>query len=270
MLSCSRDPDAAGQPIAALRGGGWTGAIEVVRPWDSLPRMPACAVLLAGGVDIHPRHWDRHDAEPWPGPIDAERDAIELALAREAWARAVPVLGLCRGAQLLAVSRGGTLHADIPSVSGCEPTAHQHGTAHDGSVRHTVRVRARSRLARALGGTRVTVNSRHHQAVREPGDGLVAVAFDPDTAMPGGPLVEAVESDDPRRWALGVQWHPENLVRRDDEAGSAARALFAAFVRAARRTFASSLRRRSDRTAHHPWPTPGTTSRTTRTPPTTP
>lgn len=240
VLSCSRDPDAASAPVAALRKAGWSGAIEVMRPGASLPRGPACALLLAGGVDIEARHWDRRGTPPWPGPVDPERDAIELHLAREAWSRRVPVLGLCRGAQLLAVSRGGTLHPDIPSLSGCDPSAHQHGTATDGSIRHRVRVHPRSRLLRMLGHDTVTVNSRHHQAVEDPGDGLVEVAHDHDTHLPDGPLCEAIEAEDPERWVLGVQWHPENLVHRTDGAGSAARRLFAGFVRAAMRAFAGT------------------------------
>ncbi len=242
LLTCSREPDAPRQPIAALRQAGWRGAIAVVRPWDRLPLLRPCGLLLAGGVDIHAQHWDRSGLPPWPGPVDPERDAVELALCQQAWARDTPILGLCRGAQLLAVARGGALHRDIPSASGRDAGAHQHGTAHDGSVRHRVTVAPRSRLWRMLGHTAAVVNSRHHQAVREPGDGLVAVAHDPDTLMPDGPLVEAIEARCERRFAVGVQWHPENLVHRSDDAGVAARRVFAAFVHAAARVHADARR----------------------------
>lgn len=244
VLTCSRDADAASQPVAALRRAGWRGGIEVVRPWDELPEVHACALLLAGGLDVEPRRWDPGDGSAFAHDTDPERDAIELALVGAAWARRLPILGLCRGAQLLAVARGGRLWSDIATATGGDPTAHLHGSAQDQDIRHEVTVHARSRLSRILGATTVAVNSRHHQAVREPGDGLMAVAHDHDTAMPHASpdrsphlsLVEAIEAVDPARWAIGVQWHPENLVRRIDAAGVAAFRLFSYFVRAARRT----------------------------------
>jgi putative glutamine amidotransferase len=236
VLSCSRDPGAERHVVFALRQAGWRGDIEVVRPWSRPTRIGASALLLAGGLDIEPARWHRGEEPVQHGPLDLDRDAIELALVTAAWARGLPIFGICRGAQLLAVSRGGSLHDDIPSASGCDPDAHLHGSAEDPRVRHQVVVRARSRLAAILGASRVAVNSRHHQAVREPGDGLVEVAHEPATAMPGGALIEGIEASDPGRWALGVQWHPENLVRRTDRAGAAARSLFARFVAAARVT----------------------------------
>lgn len=234
VVSCSRDPDAARHVVFALRRVGWRGAIEIVRPWSRPRRIGASAVLLAGGLDIAPWRWSGRDTVAGIGPVDPQRDEVELALAESAWRKRLPILGICRGAQLLAVARGGTLHADIAMVSGVGPDAHQHGDAESGCVRHDVLVRPRSRLASILGATRVTVNSRHHQAVCDPGDGLVAVAHEPDTAMPDGSLIEAIEADDPERWVVGVQWHPENLVRRIDHAGVTARRLFARFVAAAR------------------------------------
>lgn len=233
VLTCSRDPEAAHQPAVALRRAGWRGAIEIVRPWDPIPDIDACALLLAGGLDVDPRRWDPGDGSAFAEATDPERDAIELALVGDAWRRRLPILGLCRGSQLLAVARGGVLCSDIATACGGDPAAHRHGTAEDDGVRHRVRVRAPSRLARILGATDVAVNSRHHQAVRVPGDGLVAVAHDRDTDLPDGPLVEAIEADDPARWVVGVQWHPENLVRRMDGAGVAAFRLFAHFARAA-------------------------------------
>lgn len=220
--------------VFALRQAGWRGDIEVVRPWSRPGRIDASALLLAGGLDIEPTRWHRGEQAVQHGPLDPDRDAIELALATAAWAQGLPILGICRGAQLLAVSRGGSLHDDIPTASGCDSAAHLHGSAEDPCVRHHVVVRARSRMAAILGSGKVAVNSRHHQAVCEPGEDLLAVAHEPDTAMPDGALIEGIEASDPGRWALGVQWHPENLVRRADRAGAAARSLFARFVAAAR------------------------------------
>ncbi len=232
VVSCSRDPDAARHVVFALRRAGWHGEIELVRPWSRPCTARACGLLLAGGLDIEPHRWDTTATVASSEPIDPERDAVELALATAAWARGLPILGICRGAQLLSVARGGTLHADIASVSAADYAAHQHGHADDPSVRHDVHVRARSRLAGILGATRLAVNSRHHQAVRDPGDGLVAVAHEPDTMMPDGALVEAIEASDRERWVVGVQWHPENLVGRIDDAGTAALRLFAHFAAA--------------------------------------
>jgi len=236
VLTCSRDDDAAHQPIDALRRGGWRGGVEVVRPWDELPDVECCGLLLAGGLDVEPRRWDPGDGSAFAHKTDPERDAIELALVARAWVQRLPILGLCRGSQLLAVARGGLLWSDIATVTGGDSTAHLHGTAQDQEVRHRVTVESRSRLARVLGATDVAVNSRHHQAVRDPGDGLMAVAHDHDTTLPGGSMIEAIEAVDRNRWVLGVQWHPENLVRRIDAAGVAAFRLFSHFVRAARRT----------------------------------
>ena len=239
VVSCSRDPDAARHVVFALRRAGWHGDIELVRPWSRPSTTAACGLLLAGGLDIEPHHWARGAAVASTEPVDPERDAVELALATAAWARGLPILGICRGAQLLAVARGGTLHADIASVSAADYAAHQHGHADDPSVRHEVHVRPRSRLAAVLGTTQVAVNSRHHQAVRDPGEGLVAVAHAPDTLMPYGALIEAIEASERDRWVVGVQWHPENLVHRRDDAGIAALRVFAHFVAAsARRTVA--------------------------------
>jgi putative glutamine amidotransferase len=234
VLSCSRDPGAERHVVFALRQSGWRGDIEIVRPWSRPARIGASALLLAGGLDVEPHRWHRGDGPVQHGPLDPERDAIEIALVTAAWARGLPIFGICRGAQLMAVSRGGSLHDDIATASGREHDAHQHGSADDPCVRHRVQLRPRSRLAAMLGANTAWVNSRHHQAVREPGDGLVAVAHEPETAMPDGALIEAIEASDHARWALGVQWHPENLVRRADRAGAAARSLFSRFVAAAR------------------------------------
>lgn len=233
VLTCSRDPGAAEPPLAALRRAGWQHTIVVARPGDPLPEVDACGLLLAGGVDVEPCRWARADVPAYAHAVDPARDELELALLREAWTRRVPVLGLCRGAQLMAVAQGGTLVPDIADTCAVAADTHQYGSARDELVRHEVMLAAGSRLRRLLGAQRIGVNSRHHQAVREPGDGLVAVAYDDDTRTPHGDLIEAIEADDPARWAVGVQWHPENLVRRADAVGRAALQLFAGLATAA-------------------------------------
>jgi putative glutamine amidotransferase len=159
-------------------------------------------VLLTGGEDIDPA---RYGATPSPrlGPVDAPRDALELALFDAARAASLPVLGICRGLQLINVAMGGDLWQDLPTERP-SPVAHDHPEArHDRT--HGVDVTDGSRAAAALGVTRLDVNTFHHQGIRRLAHGLVASA----TADDG--LVEAVEAPE-GGWLLAVQWHPEEFT----------------------------------------------------------
>jgi putative glutamine amidotransferase len=141
-----------------------------------------------------------------------------LAAIAAAEAAGRPIFGICRGSQLLNVARGGTIIGDIVDY-----TLHHGAPGEPEFVDEPIDVVAGTRLAAILGARRVTGRSGHHQAVDRVGDGLVVAA----RALDG--IVEAVE--DPQRWYLGVQWHPE-----DDDGPDADRAaLFAAFVDAAER-----------------------------------
>ena len=150
------------------------------------------ALVLAGGPDIDPARYGA-ERDPRTGPPHPERDAWELALARAALDRDLPVLGVCRGLQLLNVALGGTLRQHLPDGS------HQRVPAR--FVRHTVRVRQGTRLAAVLGAS-AEVSCYHHQAVAALGDGLRPVARADDGT------VEAAESPG-HRHVLAVQWHPE-------------------------------------------------------------
>lgn len=181
-------------------------------------------VLLTGGGDVDPVLYgeDRHptvdDAEPG-------RDEFEIDLVRRAMATDMPVLAICRGAQVLNVAAGGTLVQDIPSAIPSELT-HQIKEPKS-AIAHVVTVTPGSRLERVL-GTAVDaahtcrVNSRHHQSVGRLGSDLVTSA----TAADG--IVEAIERPN-ANFCLGVQWHPENFWRTGEF-----RPLFDAFVAAAR------------------------------------
>jgi putative glutamine amidotransferase len=182
-------------------------------------------VLLTGGGDVDPvlygedRHATVEDAEPG-------RDEFEIDLARRAVEEDMPLLAICRGAQVLNVAAGGTLVQDIPSAiaSGLSHTVREPKHA----VAHTVQVAPGSQLERALGASvdaahTCRVNSRHHQAVGKVGAGLSPSAVASDG------VVEAIERGD-RTFCLGVQWHPENFWRTGEFA-----TLFAAFVEAARK-----------------------------------
>jgi len=164
-------------------------------------------LLLSGGSDVDPA---LYGASPHPrlGRVVRERDDFELALAREALRRDLPILAICRGQQVLNVATGGTLVQDIPSeVAG--------GVEHDPRRErweraHLVQVIEGTRLRDILKRETVSVNSFHHQAVDRLGDGLVASA-----RAAGDELIEAIEMPG-RRLVLGVQWHPEAFWNRED------------------------------------------------------
>jgi putative glutamine amidotransferase len=158
---------------------------------------PMSGLVLTGGEDVEP---ERYGAVPHPklGETDPVRDALEVALIAEASRRGLPVLGICRGIQILNVALGGTLYQDLPSE---RPGPIDHA---DSERRHTLQLAPDSSLARVLGVTETSVNSRHHQAIRDVAQGLRASAWAPDG------VVEAVEGTDASRWTLAVQWHPED------------------------------------------------------------
>jgi putative glutamine amidotransferase len=159
-------------------------------------------LLLTGGPDLDP---SAYGAAPHPelGPIDPVVDSFEIALCKHAYRRRMPVLGICRGAQLLNVARQGTLHQHVPDLTNgsIEHRQSEAGTR----TSHEVRVAPDSGLAQTTGGGPVSVNSFHHQAVDRLGFDLRAVAWSQDG------LIEAVE-DRGGRFFLGVQWHAETLV----------------------------------------------------------
>ena len=155
-------------------------------------------LLLAGGADVDPESYgaDRH---PETGVTWPERDRFELALTRRAIERQIPVLGACRGMQILNIALGGTLHQDLPGVFGTDVHRHTPGVFGD----HEVRLEPRSLAARAVGDDRTLVKSHHHQGLADLGEGLVATGWSTDDE-----LVEAVElRGEP--YVLGVLWHPE-------------------------------------------------------------
>jgi len=132
-------------------------------------------LLLAGGEEIHPRHYGEAIHEKC-GQIDNARDTVELTLARWALAEDLPILGICRGTQVLNVAAGGTLYQDIASQM---PGSLKHDCWPDyprNYLAHQVTVNGDSFLAAVLGQSRVAVNSTHHQAVKDLGPSFRAVA----------------------------------------------------------------------------------------------
>ncbi|BDP42591.1 peptidase C26 [Deinococcus aetherius] len=197
-----------GTPRPYAEAARLAGAIPVLLP--NLPEATADyaaqvdAVLLTGGVDVHPRHYGQAPKRGL-GEVDEERDAFEFALYRAARELGKPVLGICRGMQVLNVLEGGTLHQHLPEVPGVWADHAQVGRAP--TLGHEVAFVAGSALGRAHGGATL-LNSYHHQAVDEVAPTLRVTATAPDG------VVEGVEGDG----VIGVQWHPELLARRHPHA----------------------------------------------------
>ena len=205
-----------------LEAVGRAGALAIVVPPMPGPAIPALlervdGICLSGGPDLHP---DAYGAAPHAelGPTEPRLDAFELALARAADERDMPILAICRGMQVLNVARGGTLHQHLPDVVG-ETVAHRQ-QGNPSRPTHGVSVAGDSRLAGILGRTEVHVNSFHHQACAVIGERLTVTARAEDGT------VEGFEAAD-RSFMVGVQWHAECLVDHDEQV-----ALFSALVEA--------------------------------------
>jgi putative glutamine amidotransferase len=157
-------------------------------------------LMLAGGADIDPA---TYGAESHPATIGSvpERDAFEVALVRRALERDLPLLGICRGMQVMNVACGGTLHQHLPELFDHEDHRRVLGSF-DGAD-HDVRLAPGSLAARAVGEQRHVAKSHHHQGVDRLGDGLVVTGWADMDELP-----EALEAGR-SRFALGVQWHPE-------------------------------------------------------------
>jgi putative glutamine amidotransferase len=214
----------------ALRGAGLLPfVLPVLDPADADAALEGVSgLVLTGGEDVDPARYGaaRH---PALGDVHEGRDDFETALVHAARARGLPTLAICRGVQILNVALGGTLVQDIPT-EWTKPIVHDGDWARTARV-HEVEVVAGSRLARALGTERPTVNSMHHQAIGKVAPCLTTVARAPDG------IVEGVEWPTDDWWMVGVQWHPEELW---NSAEPWDRDLFAAFVEVVRRGVAVS------------------------------
>ena len=174
------------------------------------------------GGDVEPERYNgRGDVEVWG--IDQERDRTEIRLAQLAMTCQKPILAICRGLQVLNVALGGTLWEDVMSLI---PGSLNHDLPDDiprNHLAHTVTTAPDTLLSRCLGKSEVWVNSIHHQAIRDLASELVVTAVAPDN------VIEAAEVPG-HPFAVGVQWHPENLIHDDP----AMLALFEGLVQAAK------------------------------------
>lgn len=178
-------------------------------------------VLFTGGPDIHPFYFGE-DTQAHCGNVCLRRDRLELSLLRLAMERNKPILGICRGIQLINIGLGGDIYQDIPSQFPEDfPVAHTQPFYYD-IPSHKVDVTSGTLLARIAGSAVLNVNSMHHQAVRRVAPGLVA------SGHAAHQLVEAIEKPDYPTFFLGVQWHPEYLWEQDP----AAARIFSLFVQA--------------------------------------
>ncbi len=168
-------------------------------------------LVLAGGTDINPARYGQQPAPETDRPDD-QRDLVETRLLQDALAQGIPVLAICRGMQLFNVVHGGTLIQHLP-------TASKHRLK--GQEAHDVQVVPGTRLASILGQGEQGVNSRHHQAVNRPGNGLIVSAVARDG------VIEALEKPGDS-FAVAVQWHPEDRIL----ANPGDRKLFEAFAEA--------------------------------------
>jgi putative glutamine amidotransferase len=212
------------QYLAAIRGAG--AEPIAVFPGDVAPE-EFDGLCLTGGGDIDPERYDTDNVASTE--IDVARDATELALLDRALARDLPVLGICRGFQLINIHLGGSLeqhhlgHAPKYPPEGAAVADDPAGTE---AIHHVVTAEPGSKLAAACGDEAFVVNSSHHQVVTPD-----RLATDLLATARVGELIEALESP-AHRWVVAVQWHPERVA----QVGAAATRIFDAFVAAVKRT----------------------------------
>jgi putative glutamine amidotransferase len=201
---------AGGQPVLLTPEAARLPPDQQVAQLDGL--------LLSGGGDVHPKHYNQHIRGSEKHNIHDGRDRLELGLTWAALAADVPILGVCRGFQVLNVALGGSLEQHVDG----------HRSPKEAVRYHEVAVASDTLLARALGlDGRFVVNTYHHQAVTPErlAHGLRASA----ATIDGPDLLEGIEAS-AKRWVLAVQWHPERFYELDERH----RRLFSAFVAAAR------------------------------------
>jgi putative glutamine amidotransferase len=211
-VSQTREPSLArhwnGTAISYARGVHVAGGLPVLLPvlsgTESAQLAHLDGVLFSGGVDVDPTLFGA-DHEAGLGEVDAERDTFEIELYRLTRLKRVPVLGICRGFQVINVAEGGTLHQHLPGVGGVWADHRQ--TALPPTLGHRVRVAEGTQLKEAYPSGALRVNSYHHQGVKDVAPGLTVSAWAPDG------LVEALEGEA----VIAVQWHPELLFEHHPE-----------------------------------------------------
>lgn len=218
------DSNVLGEYAKAIsQAGGLPVLIPNEFPLEDLPKLLGSlhGILLSGGGDIYPDLYgvtdDVHSMKK-----SRARDRLEKALVEHAIEKDFPLLGICRGHQMINAAMGGTLFTDLASQYSTEIEHSQPTTQVPGHLVHEVEIVPGTYLAQIIGKPAIRVNSRHHQAIRQLAPGFVVTA----RAIDG--LIEGVELPG-KRFCMGVQWHPESLPESEEH-----RAIFSAFVTAAR------------------------------------
>ncbi len=234
-VTTSLTPELDGRPERATLNAAYLRAVQAAgaAPVLLTPQMDQQSIVgllgavsglvLTGGGDVYPALYGEEPHEK-TGGVSVPRDRMEIEALGLALERNLPVLAICRGMQILNVALGGSLIQDLPDQRPSDINhAQTAGGAHPrDAVTHGVSVEEGSCLAGVLGGCDLSVNSMHHQALSQLGDGVRAAAWATDG------VVEGIEMPE-ERWVLGVQWHPEELFGAHEHA----RRLFEAFVAAA-------------------------------------
>ena len=174
-------------------------------------------ILLAGGEDVHPKYQDE-DPIAALGCVNQFRDEFELTFTELAYNKSSkPILGICRGIQVIAIALGGKVHQDIVPIAKVQHSQNSPRWTES----HFIQIKPKSKLSKISNKTKLMVNSFHHQAVKKLPTGFVASAKTSDK------IIEAIESTD-KRFCLGVQWHPEETFETNDFS----KAIFKSFVNA--------------------------------------
>lgn len=191
---------------SVIAAGGIPLLIPPYASREALMRTLRCidALLLTGGADIDPRYMSEEPDYTLLHTINPVRDNQELLLTRLADARNIPILGICRGVQVIAAALGGSVHQDIYAALGNSLLKHNQGDVERCVATHDVLFASGSRLEK-LFGSRLAVNTFHHQAVNRVPQGFAVTAQAPDGVIEG---IEAVDG----RSVMGVQWHPESFI----------------------------------------------------------
>ena len=196
-----------GYTRAIEKAGGIPLILPFTRDMEILAQMAAHAhgFLFPGGYDLDPGFFGQ-SPDPALGRVDRDLDEFQLALFDLAIARKAPVLGICRGAQVINVALGGDLHQDIPTQFPESDLTHMQEQLHHGTD-HEVSFEPGSRLYQWF-GPRIPINSRHHQSIKKPGRDLKITAFAPDRVVEGAEhLYLPIDL---------IQWHPELMLHKDD------------------------------------------------------
>ncbi|OGC90270.1 MAG: hypothetical protein A2W25_05855 [candidate division Zixibacteria bacterium RBG_16_53_22] len=205
--------NSGGIPILLPNAGESAAADNMIDMIDGL--------LLTGGGDLHPSYYNQ---EPHPGLTEttANRDSLEISIAKLALGRNLPIMAICRGHQVLNVALGGTLYQDLS----CFPheTIQHSDPGQTARVFHDVTITPGSLLHRIVGADHIETNSSHHQVIDKLGAGLAIVAFSSTDNVP-----EAIEQTQ-KKFVLGLQWHPEAIFEREHS-----RKVFRALVEASGR-----------------------------------